>query len=65
MIPCRLDTVQLTQEKEKSSVAQSSTGWFKKIFLECGSPTEKPDFTEESNSYLKAEIGITRGHFNN
>ncbi len=35
MIPDRLDTVQLTQEKEKSSVAQCSTRWFKRNFLEC------------------------------
>ncbi len=35
MIPYRLDTLQLTQEKEKSSVAQCSTLWFKKEFLEC------------------------------
>ncbi len=35
LIPCRLETLQLTQEKEKSSVAQCSTGWFKKNFLEC------------------------------
>ena len=33
MIPYRLDTVQLTQEKEKSSVAQCFTGWFKKKIL--------------------------------
>ncbi len=32
----RLDTLQLTQEKEKSSVAQCSAGWFKNNFLECG-----------------------------
>ena len=31
----RLDTLQLTREEEKSSVAQCSTGWFKKNFLEC------------------------------
>ena len=37
MIPYRLDTVQLAQEKEKSSVAQCSTGLLKKKFLECGS----------------------------
>ncbi len=30
-----LDTLQLKQEKKKSSVAQCSTGWFKKYFLEC------------------------------
>ena len=30
-----LDTLQLTQEKEKSSMAQCSTGWFEKYFLEC------------------------------
>ncbi len=35
MILYQLDTMQLTQEKEKSSVAQCSTGWFKKKFLEC------------------------------
>ena len=35
MIPYRLDTLQLTQEKEKSSVPQCSTGWFKKNFWEC------------------------------
>ncbi len=34
MILYRLDTLHLTQEKEKSSVAQCSTGWLKK-FLEC------------------------------
>ena len=34
MIPYRLDTLQLTQEKVKSSVAQCSTGWFKNNFLE-------------------------------
>ncbi len=31
----QLDTLQLTQEKEKSSMAQCSTGWFKIVFLEC------------------------------
>ncbi len=35
MIPYRLDTLQLTQDKEKSSVAQCSTGWLKKNFSEC------------------------------
>ncbi len=35
MIPYRLDTVQLTREKEKSLVAQCSTGSLKKKFLEC------------------------------
>ncbi len=30
-----LDSLQLTQEKEKSSVAQCSTGSFKHFFLEC------------------------------
>ncbi len=34
MIPYQLDPLQLTQEKEKSSVAQCSTGWFKNNFLE-------------------------------
>ncbi len=40
MIPYRLDTLQLTQEKEKSSVAHCSTGWFKKHFLECSNSRE-------------------------
>ena len=35
MILYGLDTLQLTQEKEKCSVAQCSTGWFKNSFLEC------------------------------
>ena len=30
-----LDTLQLTQEKGKSSVAQCPTGYFKNNFLEC------------------------------
>ncbi len=33
MIPYRLDTLQLTQEKEKSPVAQCSTGLLKFFFL--------------------------------
>ena len=35
MILYGLDTLQLTYEKEKSSVAQCSTGLFQKKFLEC------------------------------
>ncbi len=44
-IPYRLDTLQLTQEKVKSSVAQCSTGWFKKSFLECTQPDIFGDFS--------------------
>ena len=40
-----IDTLQLTQEKEKSSVAQCSTGWFKNNFLEW-------DGTYKQNIYL-------------
>ncbi len=36
MIIHGLDTLQLTQEMEKSSVVQCSTGWFKEYFLESG-----------------------------
>ena len=40
-----LDTLQLTQEKEKSSVAQCSTGWFKNNFLECVFPLLEQRYT--------------------
>ncbi len=42
MTPYRLDTLQLTEGKEKSSAAQCSTGWFKK----------------NSAVYLKATRGV-------
>ena len=61
MIFHELDTLQLTQEKEKCSVAQCSTGCFKNNFLECKSLL----LVKAINCTTKNSISLTKNSSHN